>query len=151
MDPTNPDPEGAPLGQKETEVAARSLGLQLHILRVRGPGDFGKVFATASSTRADVVIVLPSPILSFHWRPLVDLAVKHRLPAIFGQTPPVEAGGLMAYGPSYADLCRRATGYVDKILKGAKPADLPIEQPGKFDLVINLKTAKQLGLSIPSR
>jgi ABC-type uncharacterized transport system substrate-binding protein len=149
LDPTNPELGGAPLGLKETEVAARSLGLQLHILRVRGPEDFGSAFATASSTRADVVIVLPSPILSFHWRPLVDLAIKHRLPAIFGQTPAVEAGGLMAYGPSYADLCRRATGYVDKILKGAKPADLPIQQPAKFDLVINLKTAKQLGLVIP--
>jgi putative tryptophan/tyrosine transport system substrate-binding protein len=149
LDANNPDSGGTPLGQKETEVAAHSLGLRLQILRVRGPEDFGKAFATASSTRADVVIVLPSPILSFHWRPLVDLAVKHRLPTIFGQTPPVEAGGLMAYGPSYADLCRRATGYVEKILKGAKPADLPIEQPTKVDLVINLKTAKQLGLSIP--
>ncbi len=148
VDPTNPDSRGAALGQAETEIAARSLGLQLHIVGAGGPDDFAKAFAAASSARADFVIVSPSPILSFHWKPLVDLAAKHRLPTMFGQRPPVDAGGLMSYGPSYPALCRRAAVYVDKILKGAKPADLPIEQPMKFDLVINLKTAKALGLTI---
>jgi len=149
VDPTNTEPGGAPLGQAETEIAARSLRIQLDILPVRSPAEFGSAFAAARTARADFVVVLPSPILSFHWKPLVDLATKHRLPTVFGQRPPVEAGGLMSYGPSYGNVCRRAAGYVDRILKGAKPADLPIEQPTTFELVINLKTAKGLGLTIP--
>ena len=149
VDPTNTESGGTPLGLEETEITAHSLGLQLQILRVHSPDDVAKAFAAASRARADAVIVLPSPILSFHWKPLVDLAVKHRLPTMFGQRPPVDAGGLMSYGPSYADLFWRAAGYVDKILKGAKPADLPVEQPSKYELVINLRAAKALGLTIP--
>src|SRR5439155_6377426 len=99
--------------------------------------------------RADAVLVSPSPLLSFHRKPLIDLAAKHRLPAIYGTREAVEAGGLMSYGPSYPALFRRAAAYVDKILKGVKPADLPVEQPTKFELVINLKTAKTPGLTIP--
>jgi len=148
-DPTNTEAGGAPLGQEETQITAHSLGLQLQVIRVHGPDDFPQAFAAARRAPADAVIVLPSPILSFHWKPLVDLAAKHRLPTMFGQRPPVEAGGLMSYGPSYADLFRRAAGYVDKILKGAKPADLPVEQPSTYELVINLRTAKALGLPIP--
>ena len=149
VDPTNPEPQGGALGQAATETAARSLGLQLHIVGARGPGEFEKAFAAARAANADFVIIAPSPILSFNWKPLVDLAAKHRLPTMFGQKPPVDAGGLMSYGPNYPALCRRAAVFVDKILKGAKPADLPIEQPMQFDLAINRKTAKTLGLTIP--
>ena len=133
----------------EVKVAARSLGMQLQVLEARGPNDFDGAFAAMVKERAGALLVLVDPMFSFHRTRLADLAVKSRLPAVYTNRQPVEAGGLMSYGPSFSDLWRRAAGYVDKILKGAKPADLPVEQPTKFELVINLKTAKALGLTIP--
>jgi ABC-type uncharacterized transport system substrate-binding protein len=132
------------------EEAAQRLGVQLDILAVRGPEDFDSGFEAASRARAEALIALPSPILNFHRQPLVDIAAKSRLPAMYQAREFVDAGGLMAYGPSFPELFRRAAIDVDKILKGAKPAHLPVGQPLKFELVINLKTAKALGLTVPS-
>ena len=134
---------------REVKVAARSLGVQLQLLEARGPEEFDGAFAAMSKERAGALLVLVDPVFSLHRTRLADLAAKSRLPAVYTNRLPVEAGGLMSYGPSFSDLWRRAAGYVDKILKGAKPADLPVEQPTKFELVINLKTAKALGLTIP--
>jgi putative ABC transport system substrate-binding protein len=133
----------------EAEVAARSLKVQLHIVEARGPAEFEGAFAAMTKERASAILVLADTIFLFNGRQLVDLAAKNRLPAMYGYRENVEAGGLMAYAPNLVELSRRASTYVDKILKGAKPADLPVEQPTKFELVINLKTAKALGLTIP--
>jgi putative ABC transport system substrate-binding protein len=134
---------------KETEVAARSLGLQLQLVQAFGPDDFDSAFSAMIRERAGALIVLPSPMLFTEHRRIVDLAVKNRLPAMYQAREFVDAGGLMSYGANLDDLFRRSATYVDKILKGAKPADLPVEQPTKFELVINLKTAKALGLTVP--
>ncbi len=143
-------PDGTPLvGTKELEVAARSLSVRLTLLPVNGPEDFVKAFAEAGEARAEAVLLSPSPVLSFHNKLLLDLAARQRLPAVYGNPESVKLGGLMSYGPSYTALFHRAATYVDKIVKGAKPADLPIEQPVKFELAINLKTAKALGISVP--
>jgi putative ABC transport system substrate-binding protein len=131
------------------DVAARALGVRLQIVEVRGPADFDKAFSDMTRARAGAVTVLGSTMIITEHRRLVDLAAKHRLPAVYTWRWFVDAGGLMAYGPNVADMFRRTASYVDKILKGAKPADLPVEQPTKFELVINLKTAKALGLTIP--
>ena len=134
---------------KETELAAGALKVKLQYLDVLSPKDIETAFRAASKGRADAVLVLQAGVFSSRRTQIVDLAVKSRLPAIYFQPEFVEAGGLMSYGPSFTDLYRRAATYVDKILKGAKPADLPIEQPTKFELIINLKAAKQIDLSIP--
>jgi ABC-type uncharacterized transport system substrate-binding protein len=134
---------------RETEVTARSLGVQLQRLELRGPDDFEKVFQAATKERAGALIALDDPFLFTHRTRIVKLAAKSRLPAIYGFREFVEAGGLMSYAANVADMYRRAATYVDKILKGTKPADLPVEQPTKFELVINLKAAKQIGLTIP--
>jgi putative ABC transport system substrate-binding protein len=134
---------------KETEVAGRALGVRLQFVEARGPADFDRAFSDMTRARAGALTVLGSAMLFAERRRLVDLAAKHRLPAVYTTREFVDAGGLMAYGPNVADLFRRAATYVDKILKGAKPGDLPVEQPTKFELVINLKTAKALGLTIP--
>ena len=131
------------------EVAARALGVRLQFVEARGPEDFDRAFSDMSSARASALTVLPSNMMNNERRRLVDLAAKNRLPTVFPWREGVDAGGLMAYGANLADLARRAATYVDKILKGARPADLPVEQPTKFELVINLKTAKALGLTIP--
>ena len=131
-------------------VAAQALGLHLHVVEVRRADELDTAFAAMTRAGADALIVLGEPLLSDSLRGrIVDLAAKHRLPAMYGWREFVEAGGLMSYGPSLPDMHRRAATYVDKILKGAKPADLPVEQPTKFELVINLKTAQALGLTIP--
>ena len=135
--------------RKEAEVAARALGVRLQFLETRGPDDFDRAFSEMTRARADALTVLGGSMFVSERRRLVDLAAKNRLPAVYTSRESVDAGGLMAYGPSIPDLFRRAATYVDKILKGAKPADLPVEQPTKFELVINLKTAKALGLTIP--
>ncbi len=134
---------------KEAEVAARSLGVLLQFVEARGPADFDKAFSDMTRARAGALTVLGSAMFNNERRRLVDLAAKNRLPAVYTGRVAVDAGGLMSYGPNVPDLCRRAATYVDKILNGAKPADLPVEQPTKFELVINLKTAKALGLTIP--
>jgi putative tryptophan/tyrosine transport system substrate-binding protein len=135
--------------RKDAEVAARALGVQLQFLEVRGPADFDRAFSDMTKARAGALTVLPGTIFLSERKRLVGLAARNRLPAVYLARESVDAGGLMSYAPNIADLFRRAATYVDKILKGAKPADLPVEQPTKFELVINLKTAKALGLTIP--
>ena len=134
---------------KGAEVAARALGVRLQFVEARGPADFDRAFSEMTRARAGALTVLPSTMFLHERRRLVDLAARNRLPAVYPWREAVDAGGLMAYGANIADLFRRAATYVDKILKGAKPADLPVEQPTKFELVINMKTAKALGLTIP--
>jgi putative ABC transport system substrate-binding protein len=134
---------------KGADVAARALGVRLQVVEARGPADFDRAFSDMTRARAGALTALPSSMFFGERRHLVDLAAKNRLPAVYPTREFVDAGGLMAYGANVADLYRRAATYVDKILKGAKPADLPVEQPTKFELVINLKTAKALGLTIP--
>ena len=141
-------PAGAPI-LKETEAAARSLGLQVQLVEARGPDDFQNALSTIKRVRAGGLVVLPSFLFTAHRYRLADLLIRERVPAVFLRREFVEAGGLMSYSPSFADQYRRAATYVDKILKGAKPADLPVEQPTRFELVINMKTAKALGLTIP--
>ncbi len=133
----------------QTETAARALGVQLQLVGVRSPDELDRAFSTMARQRADALLMFPSAMLFNERRRVIDLAEKHRLPSVYAAKEFVELGGLISYGASITDLFRRAATYVDKILKGAKPADLPIEQPTKFDLVINLKTAKALGLTIP--
>jgi len=132
-----------------TKDAARGLAVELQTFGVRGPDEFDGAFAAMTNGHAGALLVLPDPMLAFHEARIVDLANERSLPSMYGLRDHAAAGGLMAYGPDYAQIYRRAAAYVDKILKGAKPADLPIEQPTKFVFVINLKTAKTLGVEIP--
>jgi len=134
---------------KEAEVAARALGVQPHFAEARGPADFDRAFSDMTRGRAGALTLLPNNMFLREHRRLVALAAKNRLPAVYVSREFVDAGGLMSYGANIADGYRRAATYVDKILKGAKPGDLPVELPTKFELVINLKTAKALGLTIP--
>jgi putative tryptophan/tyrosine transport system substrate-binding protein len=143
---TNP---GYAQALKETGLAAGALAVKLQYLDVREPRDIESAFRAAGKGRAEAVLVLGNPVLASQRTQFANLAVKTRLPAIYWRSDIVESGGLMSYGVSFSDLDRRAATYVDKILKGAKPADLPVEQPTKFELVINLKAAKQIGLTIP--
>ena len=135
---------------KETATAAGTLGLQLQLVEVRGAYEFERAFGTMIREHAEALLVLPSTMLFAEGKRIVDLTATHRLPAMFNAREFVEFGGLIAYGASLIDLNHRAANYVDRILKGAKPGDLPVEQPTKFELVINLKTAKRLGLTIPN-
>jgi putative ABC transport system substrate-binding protein len=128
---------------------ARALGVPLQFVEARGPADFDRAFSDMTRARAGALTVLGGAMLFTERRRLVDLAAKNRLPAVYSWRDFVDVGGLMSYGPNLADLLRRAATYVDKILKGTKPGDLPVEQPTKFELVINLKAAKALGLTIP--
>jgi len=134
---------------KETELAAKAFKLQLQYLDVRDPKDVETTFRAASKKRAQAVLVLSSPVIFSQRTQIADLAVKNRLPVIFPQNEYVEDGGLMTYSTSLTDLDRRAATYVDKILKGRTPADLPVKQPLKFEFIVNLKAAKQIGLTIP--
>jgi len=134
---------------EEAEVAARALGVRLQFVEARGPADFDRAFSEMTKARAGALTVFGGNPFLPERRRLVDLAAKNRLPAAYPVREFVDAGGLISYGPSVADLFRRAATYVDKILKGVEPGDLPVEQPSKFELVINLKTAKTLGLTIP--
>jgi putative ABC transport system substrate-binding protein len=135
--------------RSETEQAAQTLGISLKAHGVHGPDDFDRALGAIVAERAGAVLVATSPMFLGHRRQLADLALRHRLPTMFAFREYVEAGGLMAYGPNYAHLFQRAAGYVDRILKGAKPETLPIEQPTNFELIIGMKTAKALGLTIP--
>jgi ABC-type uncharacterized transport system substrate-binding protein len=134
---------------RAADVAAQALGVQLHLVEAGGPEAFDRASAAMTRAHAGALLVLGDSIVFQHRRRLAELAATNRLPTVHNIRPFVEAGGLMAYGPSTPDLRRRAAIYVDKILKGAKPADLPVEQPTKFELVINLKTAEALGITIP--
>jgi putative ABC transport system substrate-binding protein len=133
----------------ETERAAQRLGVELQRLDVHTAVDFTERFEAAKRGQAQAIDVLPSAFFNSHRARIVELAAKHRIPTIYAHRDYVDAGGFMAYGPNLLDLARRAATYVDKILKGVKPGDLPIEQPTKFELLINVKTAKALGLTIP--
>jgi putative ABC transport system substrate-binding protein len=144
------DPDTAQGQLRVAETSARALGVRLQVLNARGPPDFETAFAEMQRNRADALVVLSSQVFYAHRARLVELAARQRLPTMYHQKEfVVGSGGLMSYGANFHELFRRAAGYVDKILKGAKPADLPVEQPTKFELVINLKTAKALGLGIP--
>ena len=145
----NPPDVGSALGWKEIQLPAQKLGVQLHPLEVRNPDDFAKALEDATRARAGALFVMPAPLFVTNLKRIADLAAKSRLPSMFHLREFADAGGLVAYGPDRSDLFRRAAIYVDKILKGAKPADLPIEQATKFELVINVKTARALGLTIP--
>ena len=137
---------------KEVVTAAKFLRLQLQILEVRGADDLEMAFAAVTRERADALMTLPNPLLSRDDRPrkrIVDFTLKRRMPSMYEGDEYVEAGGLMSYGTADEDNFRRAATYVDKILKGTKPADLPVQQPMKFEFVFNLKTAKQIGLTVP--
>jgi putative ABC transport system substrate-binding protein len=133
----------------ETEVAARALGVPMHAVAVRNASELVEAFAAMRGKGADALLVLPSAMFLHERKRLADLALKSKLPTVFPQRDYVEAGGLMSYGENFVDEARRAAVYVAKILKGANPADLPVEQPTKFELIINLRTAKTLGLVIP--
>jgi putative tryptophan/tyrosine transport system substrate-binding protein len=134
---------------KETELAAKAFKVQLQYLDIQSPDDIESAFSILKKERVGAFIVLRNPVASTHRKRIVDLAAKSHLPAMYVTPEWVEAGGFMSYAPDNQDNWRRAATYVDKILKGAKHADLPVEQPKKFELVINLKAAKQIGLTIP--
>jgi putative tryptophan/tyrosine transport system substrate-binding protein len=134
---------------KQAEAAARTLDVHLRLVAVQGSGELERAFSTIGEERADALMVFPSPMLFVERRRIVDLAAKRRLPSMAMGREFVELGGLLSYGASITDLNRRGAAYIDKILKGAKPAELPVEQPTKFELLVNLKTARELGLTIP--
>jgi ABC-type uncharacterized transport system substrate-binding protein len=141
---------GPPIAFKEYEAVARELKIPLQSVEVRGPKpDFENAFRVAVASRANALIVIRNPVIARNLKPIVDLAIKNRLPSMAEGNDYVETGFLMSYAANVGDQFRRAAYYVDKILKGAKPADLPVEQPKKFEFIINLKAAKQIGLTIP--
>ena len=146
---SNPGNPGNVRALETVKTTARSLGVKLQILEARGPNEFEAAFAAMARERAGALLVVPDAVFGFHRAPLQVLAAKSRLPTMYGLREHTEAGGLMSYAVDLRDSLRRSATYVDKILKGTKPADLPIEQPTTFELVINLKTAKALGLTIP--
>jgi putative ABC transport system substrate-binding protein len=146
-DPAGPGPTVA---FKEYEGAAQALKLDLQSLEVRGPKpDLEGLFEAAKRQRRDALVIVINPLIGFHQKRIIELAAKNRLPSMYETSRFVESGGLLSYAANSSDLYRRAAVYVDKILKGAKPGDIPVEQPTKFELIINLKTAKQIGLTIP--
>jgi putative ABC transport system substrate-binding protein len=145
----NPSNQGNRLRLKAAEVTAGELKVQIQALEVQSANDFEKAISTISKGRAQALMTVRDPAIRANQTRILEFAAENRLPTMHMDREPVEAGGLMSYGPNVPDLFRRAATYVDKILKGAKPADLPVERPIKFELVINLKTAKQLGLTIP--
>ena len=145
----NPDTPYSPKVIEELKAAAPSLSIELKFVGVRTPEEIGPAFPAVSRAHVQALYVIEDPLFTTHRATLVKLASKARLPAIYGDRHFTDEGGLMSYGASYGDLMHRSAGYVDRILKGAKPGDLPIEQPTKFELVVNLKTAKALGLTIP--
>ena len=146
----SPDNEGAQLDWQQTQAAARALDIELQSLEVRDPKDVPTALSTMTRRRPHALITFPSALTSAYRPIIVEFATKQRLPTMFGLRADVEAGGLMSYSPNAADAFRRGAYYVDRILKGAKPGDLPIERPHKFELVLNLKTAKALGVNIPT-
>ncbi len=146
----NPQGVASTLNWKEIQLPARQLGVQLHSLEVRSPNEFDKAFEDATRARAGALFIAGDPVFTANLKRIAGLAAKSRLPSIFQFSEYANFGGLVAYGPDRSDMYRRAATFVDKILKGAKPGDLPVEQPTKFELVINMKTAKALGIKIPN-
>jgi putative ABC transport system substrate-binding protein len=147
---SNPLNPSIALVLEQTKAAAQSLGLEIHVVEVQAPDKFESAFAAVTAARAGALIVLPDPLLYGQHPRIVTFTAASHLPALFPEKEVAEAGGLIAYGPSIPASFRRAAAYVDKILRGAKPADLPIEQPTKFELVVNLQTAKAIGVTIPT-
>jgi putative ABC transport system substrate-binding protein len=145
----HPDNAASPAQLREAEAAARILGVRLQTLEARNPQEIDSAFAAMTRERAGALLIIPDAFFVNQRRQIAELAIKRRLPSLFNLAEYTEAGGLMVYGPNFLDMERRAATYVHKILQGARPADLPVEQPAKFELVINLKTAKALGLTIP--
>jgi putative ABC transport system substrate-binding protein len=145
-DPRNP---ATVISLRETETAAARSGIQLQSFEIRSDSEFDGAFSAISNADVDALVALPGLLLTDHAGQLTAFCLARNIPAVFYQSDFTRAGGLISYGQNFDDMLRRAAGYVDKILKGAKPADLPVEQPTKFELVINLKTAKALGLSVP--
>jgi putative tryptophan/tyrosine transport system substrate-binding protein len=145
----NPQGTTSTLNWKEIQLPARELGVKLHSLEVQSLNDFDKAFEDATRARAGALSIMPDQLFAGNLKRIADLAVTSRLPSISHLTEFVDSSGLVAYGPDRSDMFRRAATYVDKILKGTNPADLPVEQPKKFEFVVNLKTAKQIGLTIP--
>jgi ABC-type uncharacterized transport system substrate-binding protein len=145
----NPTSSGESLQFKETQAVAKALGVQLQSMKVQGANDFETGFQVVKKEGAQALLVIPSPVTNSNLKQILEFAAKNRLPAMYAGPEVVHAGGLMSYAPNYADQFRRAAIFVDKILKGAKPADLPVEQATKFEFIINLKTAKQIGVTIP--
>jgi putative ABC transport system substrate-binding protein len=141
---------GGAASLRATQAAARALGVRLHIMEVREPGEFSSAFSAMTQERVGAVIVLQGPMVASQEKQIVDLAAKSRLPAIFSDGHFVEVGGLMSYGPRLSEFYRRAATYVDKILRGARPDGVPVEQPSQFELRVNLKTARALRVTIPS-
>jgi putative ABC transport system substrate-binding protein len=137
------------LAWRETEGAARALGVTLQSHDVQGPKDFEIAFATMARQRPDALFVLADALIAQYEREIVDFAIHRRLPSVFPTKEPIEAGGLMSYGPHFSEMMRRAASQVDKILRGTQPADIPMEQPTTFELVINLKTARAVGVAVP--
>jgi putative ABC transport system substrate-binding protein len=146
----NPTSSGESLSFTETLGVAKGLGVQLHSMKVRRASDFESEFQRARNASVQALVTLPSPIVNSNLNQVLEFAAKNRLPAMYFTSEFVEAGGLMSYVPNFAEQFRRAAIYVDKILRGVKPGDLPIEQPTKFELIINLKTAKQMGMTVPA-
>jgi len=145
----NPDNRGSVIALQETQRWAKSLRLALEPYEFRGPDDFDRVFAAIGRSRPDALMTTADPLIASYPKRIVEFAAKNRLPSMYPGREFVAAGGLMFYGGSIPEMYRRAAIYVDRILKGVKPSDLPVEQPTKFDMVINLTTAKVLGLTIP--
>ena len=145
----NPTSSAEALSFKETQAVAKALGVQLHSMEVGGASDFESGFQRAKKARVQALIAVPSPVVSSNLKQVLEFAAKNRLPGMYDGPELVDAGGLMSYGPSYTDQFRRAAVFVDKILKGTKPADIPVEQPMKFEFIINLQAAKQIGVTIP--
>lgn len=143
------NPKRASYQLRDTQTAARSLGIQVQVVNAQNPGDFAPAFVTMTRERAQALYVTPDPVFFRYRKLLIDLAAKSRLPALHDWSEVAKNGGLIAFGPSLDELNRRAAHYVDRILRGAKPADLPIEEPTKFELIVNLGTARTLGLTIP--
>jgi putative ABC transport system substrate-binding protein len=139
------------LALTEMEAVAKALGLKLLSFTLRSLGDFESAFARAKRDGAQALITAPHPLITNQQRQVLEFAAKNRLPAMYSNSEFVEAGGLMSYGPNLADQWRRAADFVDRILKGTKPADIPVEQPTKFEFLVNLKTAKQISLTIPQK
>ncbi len=146
----NPANRAAAQGVRTVEDAARSLGVELQVAGARAPEELEPAFQVMTQARADALYVVPDSVFTSHRTLLADLSRRHRLPTMYGQDDYVRAGGLMAYGVSLTDLYRRAAGYVDRLLRGASPAELPVEQPTKFEFVVNLKSATALGFTIPA-
>jgi putative tryptophan/tyrosine transport system substrate-binding protein len=146
---SNPGDSLSAVAENEAKAAATALGITLHTVEARNPDQLERAFAEAASIGAEALLVVQNPMFYTHRRRMAELGVRNRLPTMYSVLEHGQAGGLIAYASNRLDLFRRAAGYVDRIVQGARPADLPIEQPTKFDLVVNLKTAQALGLTIP--